>query len=309
MVIIPEDCKYYSIELDHVARSDSLSIRRKSRLGLCSLTADDLIVHSASRYSDKKPASTEVFASMTGYAQSNVSRHHHHLHASPRGLTMDFEETLFRTCLHPALSPRLIQMIADVKYKGGRCKLPFYAHTCHNMWVGAVVMGTEVVVPVCKRYQVCLMHHGHDDSVEASIGDDNCSLDANGNKKCSVMASRPMLIDCPSSIFTDTDGGSSIVRLCHYQSGRLLQGIQLFSADGQTVASPIRLVFSFTETDQVFCTDPREEAALMKRPLVKSVYRCSAPIESGSGLGSARVSRLSRESRRIDGEGATLPPH
>ena len=201
---------------------------------------------------------------------------------------------MFRTSLYPALSPRQIQMVADVKYKGGRCKLPFYAHTCHSMWVGAVVMGMDVVVPVCKRYQVCLMHHGDNDSIEMSMEGGNCLLDANGNKRCSVMAGRPMLIDCPSSAFAHTDGGLNIVRLCHYQSGKLLQGIQLFSSDGQTVASPIRLVFSFTETDQVFCTDPSGGTVLMKGPIVKSVYRCSAPLAKGNSLANTRVSKLSR---------------
>ena len=86
MVIISEDCKYQSIDLDRVTRMDSLLVRRKSRLGLCSTTADDLIAHYSSRYSGKKPVWVEMFASMTGYAQTNVHRQHH-LHHSPRGLT------------------------------------------------------------------------------------------------------------------------------------------------------------------------------------------------------------------------------
>ena len=110
------------------------------------------------------------------------------------------------------------------------------------------------------------------------------SLDANGNKRCAVMAGRPILIDCPSSTFTDVESGSSIMRLCRYQSGKLLQGIQLCSLDGQTLASPIRLVFSFTETDEISSTSLNGENVLIKKPMVKNVYRCSSPVDNGSGI-------------------------
>lgn len=309
MAITPESNKYHSTDSNHFIKSSPLLLWRKSRLGLSSTTPDDLMAHSTNRHVGRKSASVEVFASMTGFAQNNLKQHH--LLPSPRLFTLDFEETLFRTSSHPASSTRPIQMVADVKYKGGRCKLPFYAHTCHNMWVGAVVMGTDVVVPVCKRYQVCLMHRADSDVIEMPMESGNCLLDANGNKRCCVMAGKPMLIDCPSSMLTNTEDGSSIVRLCHYQSGRLLQGIQLFTLDGQTIASPIRLVFSFTEVDQVFCTESCGEAALTKRPIVKSVYRCSAPINGEDGLLDVGTNRSPRGIRRIEGEqgNANLPPH
>ena len=301
MVITTKDYhKQGTIDSSHPTSRESLLLWRKSTLGVCSITADDLVPsHSSNRRLDGRTGPMEdALASLTGFIQSTSKQHP--LPYSLRGLTMDFEETLFRASLHPHSSTGLIQMIADVKYNGGRCKLPFYAQTRHDMWVGAIVM--DAVVPVCKRYQVCLLHHPDGDPLQVSMlqGGDRL-LDANGNKRHSVMAGRPMLVDCPSSTLANPENGCSIIRLCHYQSGRLLQGIQLSSTDGQTIASPIRLVFSFTEVDQTFCTDSCE--ASVRKPVIKSVYRCTTPIDDGTG----KCTRVTRGGGKE--EGVTLPPH
>lgn len=246
----------------------------KSRLGMTSVTVDDFSSPTQLAKTHASPftrSSNEgVVGSLGDAGVSMVSsavcfqnlKSHRHTQSTAGSLlhtlTSDFEETLFRACLHSmSVTPSkpVIQMIADVRFKGGRCRLPFIAHSCHRMWVGCI-RPEGLVPPSAGRMQICLLH-----CADFHPADYEDVFFQEAEEVQCVLAGRPMLVDCSHCC---QQGGNGLVRMCHYQGGRLMRGVQLpvsgpskrdFNSNGEDDAPSdgtkghIRVVFSFTEND------------------------------------------------------------
>lgn len=250
--------------------------RAKSRLGMASVTVDDLLSPTqhtrtnASPFTDNS-SNGNAAGSLGNAGVSMVSSAACLQGGKPRKsvqcstdsllhtLTSDFEETLFRACLHSASAAPttpVIQMVADVRFRGGRCRLPFIAHSCHRMWVGCI-RHDGLIPPSTGRMQICLLHCA--DIQPAGYEDLFCQ---EAEEVQCVLAGRPMLVDCSHCC---QQGGAGLLRMCHYQGGRLMRGVQLsvcgssakrdYNSNGEDDAASegtrghVRVVFSFTESD------------------------------------------------------------
>ena len=128
-------------------------------------------------------------------------------------------------------------------------------------------------------------------------------LDANGNKRHSVMAGRPMLINVSPASSTTVMASPSSDCVIISQADCCKE----FKCPVRMVKQlhpPSDLSFHSPRVDQTFCSDSCKRGVSMKKPVIRSVYRCTTPIEDGTSECTRGTRGGGEQCNRM-----TLPPH